>query len=306
MISFRFHLVSLVAVFLALGLGVLAGTTVLNKGIVSVLEAQTRELRETSESLRDRVVRLEGEARMWSAFGNQAMEHLITGRLPGTDVILITQEGTEGAGVQAARRALEEAGAELRVVLSVDRRMTLERGSDRQALALAIGSPGDNPRELQSQAAEALAIRLAFGASDDDVLALLVDAGFLVNQGPGLDTDALGQLGGNGEVFVFVAGGREAPEPGPSEFLVPLVRRLVLQGEAVAAAENLESQYDFVGLLRGDGAVSDQMVTQDNVDRIPGEVGLVLALQELLTDGRGGHYGVKDGANGPIPSAGGG
>ena len=83
MISFRFHLVSLVAVFLALGLGVLAGTTVLNKGIVSVLEAQTNELRETSASLRQRVDRLEGEARMWSAFGNQAMEHLVAGALPG-------------------------------------------------------------------------------------------------------------------------------------------------------------------------------------------------------------------------------
>jgi hypothetical protein len=306
MISFRFHLVSLVSVFLALGLGVLAGTTVLNKGIVTVLEAQTRELRETSESLRDRVERLEGEARMWSAFGNQVREHLLTGRLPGTDVILITQEGIDGAGIQGARQALEEAGAELQAVLTIHRRMTLDRGSDRQALALAIGIPGEDPQDLQSQAVEALAIRLAFGSSDDDVLARLLEEGFLVNQGPGLDGDALRQLGGNGEVFVVVAGGREAPAPEPSDFLVPLVRQLVLQGETVAAVENLESQYDFVGLLRGDGAVSEQMVTQDNVDMIPGEVGLVMALGELLTDGRGGHYGVKDGASGPIPSAGGG
>jgi hypothetical protein len=306
MISFRFHLVSLVAVFLALGLGVLAGTTVLNKGIVSVLEAQTGELRETSASLRDRVERLEGEARLWSAFGNQAMEHLVTGRLPGTDVILITQEGTDGAGIQGARRALEEAGADLRAVLSIDRRMTLDRASDRQALALAIGTSGEDPRDLRIQAVEALAIRLSFGTSGDDVLVHLLDAGFLVTQGPGLDGDALGQLGGNGEVFVVVGGGPEAPTPAPADFLVPLVRQLVLQGESVAAVENLESQYEFVGLLRGDGTVSDQMITQDNVDRIPGEVGLILALQELLTEGRGGHYGVKGGANGTIPSAGGG
>ncbi|HEV8572449.1 MAG TPA: copper transporter [Actinomycetota bacterium] len=306
MISFRFHLVSLVAVFLALGLGVLAGTTVLNKGIVTVLEAQTDDLRERTADLRDQVERLQGEARMWSAFGNQAMDHLIAGRLPGTDVILITQEGTDGAGIQSARRALEEAGADLRAVLSIDRRMTLERGPDRQALALAIGTSDNDPGELRAQAAEALAIRLAFGTSGDDVLARLIDAGFLVNQGPGLNGDALRQLGGNGEVYVIVAGGQEDPAPTPSDFLVPFVRRLVLQGESVAAAESLESRYEFVGLLRGDGAVSDQMVTQDNVDRIPGAVGLVLALQELLTEGRGGHYGVKGGANGTIPPAGGG
>lgn len=306
MISFRFHLVSLVAVFLALGLGVLAGTTVLNKGIVTVLQAQTENLREQSAGLRDRVERLEDEARMWAAFGNQAMEHLVAGRLPGTDVILITQEGTDGAGIQGARRALEEAGAELRAVLSVHRRMTLDRGSDRQALALAIGTSGDDAGALQEQAAEALAIRLAFGSTGNDVLAGLLDAGFLVNRGPGLDGDALRQLGGNREVFVVVAGGPEGADPSPTDFLVPLVRRLVIQGEAVAAAESLDSQYEFVGLLRGDGLVSDQMVTQDNVDRLPGEVGLVLALQGLLTNGEGGHYGVKGGATASIPPASGG
>jgi len=303
MISFRFHLVSLVAVFLALGLGVLAGTTVVNKGIITLLQAQTNELRETSADLRQRVVRLEGEARMSSAFEREAMEHLVAGRLPGTDVILITQEGTDGAGIQGARRALEEAGADLRAVLSVDGRMTLDRGSDRQALALAIGTSGNEPSALQAQAAEALAIRLTFGSTGDDVLASLLEAGFLVNQGPGLDGDELRQLGGNGEVFVVVAGGPEGADPSPSDFLVPLARRLVLQGEAVAAAESLDSQYEFVGILRGDGSVSDQLVTQDNVDRIPGEVGLVLGLQALLTNGQGGHYGVKGGASGSIPPA---
>lgn len=306
MISFRFHLVSLVAVFLALGLGVLAGTTVLNRGIITVLERQTNELRETSADLRERVERLSEEARMWSGFGDQAMKHLLDGRLPGTDVILITQEGTDGAGIQGVRTALDEAGAELRAVLSVNRRMTLERGSDRQALAEALGSSTEDPGDLQAEAAEALAIRLAFGSTGDDVLAQLLEAGFLANQGPGLDGDALRQLGGNREVYVVVAGGRDMPSPAPSDFLVPLVRLLVLQGEAVAAAENLDSQYEFVGLLRSDGTVSGQMVTQDNVDRVPGEVGLVLALRELLSGGRGGHYGVKGGASAPIPPPSGG
>ncbi|HYH28079.1 MAG TPA: copper transporter, partial [Actinomycetota bacterium] len=55
MISFRFHLVSLVAVFLALGLGILAGTTVLDRQIVSQLERQTDRLSRTAEGLREDV-----------------------------------------------------------------------------------------------------------------------------------------------------------------------------------------------------------------------------------------------------------
>src|SRR5688572_21206890 len=111
MISFRFHLVSLVAVFLALGLGVLTGTIVLNRGVVAVLGGQTERLREQSADLRRRVDRLEEQAEISSAFENAAMAHLVNGRLPGTDVILITQEGTDGAGIQGVRRALDEAGA---------------------------------------------------------------------------------------------------------------------------------------------------------------------------------------------------
>src|SRR5438876_572478 len=41
LISFRYHVVTIVAVFLALGLGVLAGTTVLDQGLVKNLKART-------------------------------------------------------------------------------------------------------------------------------------------------------------------------------------------------------------------------------------------------------------------------
>ena len=41
MIPWRYHLVSIMAIFLALGLGVLVGTTVINPGLVKNLSSQT-------------------------------------------------------------------------------------------------------------------------------------------------------------------------------------------------------------------------------------------------------------------------
>ena len=48
MISLRYHIVSLVAVFLALALGIVVGSTVLQEGTVSVLRATSERVRQES------------------------------------------------------------------------------------------------------------------------------------------------------------------------------------------------------------------------------------------------------------------
>ena len=52
MISLRYHIVSLVAVFLALALGIVVGSTVLQEGTVSALRATSQEVRQRSEENR--------------------------------------------------------------------------------------------------------------------------------------------------------------------------------------------------------------------------------------------------------------
>jgi hypothetical protein len=64
-------------------------------------------------------------------------------------------------------------------------------------------------------------------------------------------------------------------------------------------ANGPEQEQPFVARLR-DGDVATRIATQDNVDQIPGQIGLVLALEDLI-QGVPGHYGVKDGASRVIP-----
>lgn len=301
MISFRFHLVSIVAVFLALGLGVLTGTTVLNRGIVAQLERQTDQLVETSGRLRDQVRELQVEADVWSGSWDQVTDFLIGGRLQGTRVVLVTQEGTAPAGIDRVRRGLETGGAELQAVLSVDERMALLSEADIQELEGLVGAEGGDPTTVAAATAVALADRLADGPGSEDLLGEMIGAGFLLNRGPGLGAPALRQVGGPEQVTVVVAGGPGAPAIEPQVFLVPMVARLVERGASVAAAEPAASEYQFVTVLRGESAIERAIVTQDNVDAKPGEVGLVLALEDLLREGRPGHHGVKQGADGLLP-----
>jgi hypothetical protein len=303
MISFRFHLVSLVAVFMALGLGVLAGTTVLDQGIVAGLEEQARTLERDLGQVRAENEEIRAEVERLREFSEEILPHMVEGRLDAQEAVLITQEGTDDAAINRVREGLEAAGADVMALLSVAPRMALPTEEDRQDLARVVGAEDvTDPAELKLLTAEAVAARLSFGPSEADLLEALIQAEFLLNQGPGLGEQGLSQLSA-ADLVVVVGGGSEQPALRPDRFLVPLVASLAGNGDgkAVAAAESLGSTYEFVTLLRSDGETANRIVTQDNVDEPTGEVGLVLALEDLMVFGEAGHYGVKDGASDLIP-----
>lgn len=301
MISFRFHLVSLVAVFMALGLGVLSGTTVINRGIVRGLEETQQRLEAGNASLRARVAELHAEGDVWGAFAEELMGYLVADQLSGQELVLITQEGTDDAAVTSVQRTLEEAGGRIVTLLSVSSRMSLPTEDDRIDLAQAIGEDPDlDPELLKADAARELAEDLSPGSPGADVLGELLAGEFVFNLGLQLSAAELRGLS-EADAIVVVGGGPEPPAPQPDRFLVPFVAAASTNGAPVAAAETVDSAYDFVTLLRDDGAVADRIVTQDNLNQVPGEIGLVLALDELLTTGRNGHFGVKSGASSVIP-----
>jgi hypothetical protein len=298
-ISFRFHLISLVAIFLALGLGVLTGTTVLNRGIVDQLERQTDQLAAQASDLRETVQRLEVERSEWNRFAQAVSGSLIEGRLEDLEVVLVTQEGTDPTALGGTRDALASAGASLRMQLSANGRMTLADDGDVAALADLLGMrPTVDADQVSETAARRLADQLSFGTAGTDVLGEMEEAGFLVHQGD----ESIPRTPETEVVIVVVAGGPGDPVIDPATFLIPMVERLALNGQAVVASEPRATGYEFVTVLR-EGDVSGRIVTQDNVGQIPGEVGLVLGVERLVAEGEAGHYGVKAGAAEFVPAA---
>ena len=298
MISFRFHLVSLVAVFMALGLGVLAGTTVINQGIVADLDRRLDDFEQVNQQLREDVSELQAEVDAWTS----VRPYLVHDQLLGEQAIVVTEQWTDENTATSVLEGLRRAGADVMALLSVGDRMALVTEGDRQALADALGAPGVTTADaLRAQAATDLADRLAFGPVGADVLADLIDQDFLLNQGAQLGDEGLEQLAA-ADLVVVVAGNGERPVVQPGSFLVPLIEALAdADTQAVGAAEGYGSAYDFVGLLREDGAVADSIVTQDNVDQVPGQIGFVLGLKDLVRFGVSGHYGIKDGASRALP-----
>ncbi|HWC32337.1 MAG TPA: copper transporter, partial [Actinomycetota bacterium] len=182
MISFRFHLVSLIAVFLALGLGIITGTTVINRAIVSQLEDQTNRLVAQEAENRAAITRLQAEVDTATAFAEQAAGYLVDGALEQESVAVVTEEATDPDAITAAQTALTEAGAEVVALLALDDALSALNESQRTQLGAALGFEADGDAgAFGAQIASALANRLAFGVrpGQPDVLATLISEGYL-------------------------------------------------------------------------------------------------------------------------------
>jgi hypothetical protein len=302
LISFRYHVVSIVAVFLALALGVLLGTTVVNQGVIENLSQRTNNAVTRSEQLRSQVGELQAELRSWDQFGAAVEPVLISGQLNAREVVIVTQEGVDAAEVDGVRQALTDAGASVVSLIVVTNRMALLDEEARTELQTIIGplAPADDPGALSEAAAGELATRLINGPGRTrDLLSELIDGRFLVVRG---GTGTIEQIGRTSQALSILAGGNREPVLSPESFLAPLTVALAENARPVVAAETAETTYPFVPILRRDGSLDGQVVTVDNADTMPGRIAVVLGLRDLLQEpGRGGHFGVKGGASALIP-----
>lgn len=302
MISFRQHVVTIVAVFLALALGLLAGSAFIQPRLVDQLRSQVEEQRGTMDDLRQQVSELSDRYADEQAFNDAALQHLTQGRLPERDVVVIAQSGIEDEVVSSARQALEAAGATV-VVLAARETLAPQDEGTQAELSELLALPGVDPEDLPGRTAEALADRLASGGSadpeDPDLLSDLLTQGYLAPVDAGLSDATVAAIGGPDQVVVVLSGGQaEEPVMAPEAFAVPLVRRLAELGIPVAGGESADTLLPFVAILRASGV--DGVVTVDDVDQSRGGAALVLGLDRLLASGEGGDYGVKDGAV-PLP-----
>jgi hypothetical protein len=301
LISFRYHLVTIVAVFLALGLGLLAGTTVINGALVKRLQIQT-------DNLQQRATTAEGQASELKHQVDELVPYIMADKLPGANVVLVTYDGTDGTTLDRTESSLKAAGANVVGVLPMTSRMALTDADTAKALAKIVGAPANTPTPtLQRAAAIDLARRLSAApprpGPGGDLLTQLVSEGF-IRKGD-LSPATLRAIGQPGDAVVAVTGGASKLDLKPQAFMVPLVDQLVKGGMPVAAGESTHSADPFVPLLRDDGNVDGQeIVTVDDLDRAIGGAALVLGLDQLLNApaSGGGNYGVDGNSLIPTPS----
>ena len=316
MISLRYHIVSLVAVFLALALGIVVGSTVLQEGTVSALRATSQEVRQRSEENRRENVALNQENSRLRSFGASVLPELVQDRLKGRSVVLVDTDKVDSGMRDAVRKVLEDAGARVDGQITfADDRLALAAEADRTAMARLLAvEDGGTPEALRGELVSRLAARLANSTAlpqedarrASDMLTGLQDADFLadlkLSQPLAAGTDPFPH---QGSMFVLLGPAATAtPAVAPDAFLVPLAEQVSAQaGSPVAGGEAaaVPEQTSWILALRDNRAVSRRVSGIDSVDTVYGQLALVEALEDSLQRLPAGQYGSKAGASGLLP-----
>lgn len=312
MINFRFHVVSIVAVFLALALGVVMGSTVVDRAIVSSLRNRIDRVERHADEQQAENDALRTELGQREAALGASAPFAVTSRLTGLSLAVVVEPGTDAAAVDDLVALARTAGSNVGGVLEVtDAWDDPSRVAD---LRTAAGVEARGARQVRAAAWAALAERIGAGvAADpaDDVLARLAAAGFVtyrtVGDAPATSPTFPLTWPGAGARAVYVVRA-VAGEPAPqAERTAARAGALAAAGVQTTAAEDhrdgegVPARGQILTNVRDDETLRTRLSTVDDLDLVEGRIASVLASADL---GRGvtGRYGVGAGVQGPMPA----
>lgn len=110
MIDFRYHLVSLVAVFLALAVGIILGAGPLADPIGDTLTGQVDKLREDRNQLNEQLTEAQSQINVQDQTIEQFAPRIFNGFLQGTGVALVVLPDAEAEDVKAVSEIVTAAG----------------------------------------------------------------------------------------------------------------------------------------------------------------------------------------------------
>ena len=328
MINFRFHIVSLTAVLLALGIGLVLGTTFLDDATINGLERQLDGLENDLDRAQARndeqQSQLEAFREEAALLGEQAGERLYAGQLEGDPILVVSTRGIDGELVDGVVSSLVQADADLLGVWWLTDRMMLDDDSDVADLSEVLELNTDDVDRLRRNLAVQLGDVL-YGAADAPsadpngaapaepaLLSRLREAGFVEYQLPdGVDGDVVA-LPTSGTRIVVVDG-PDASVPA-TEVIVPVLGEMTDDGPTpvVATQPTVDTGDDvdpatqptLVAAVRGDDTLVQRVSGVDDLDRVSGRIATVLATVDAVPgDPTIGQYGSGDGANRLLPPA---
>ena len=142
MIDFRYHLVSLVSVFLALAVGIVLGAGPLKGTIADTLSSSVDQLRAEAANLRTQRDTAQTAADNRDTFTTSVLPVLVGGQLPGDRIVLITLPGADNDAVKPLTQALTDAGATVTGQIDIKEAWTdPAKAKDRAAAVAALADP---------------------------------------------------------------------------------------------------------------------------------------------------------------------
>jgi len=301
-INFRYHVVSLTAVFLALAIGLIVGTSALNGPLSDSLRHQVDSLTKSNDIYRDKTTQLEAEVSQREQFATEVAPLVLGGKLADRRVLVVSFQGSDSY-VADVITDLKHANAKVTGQVEIqDSMMSPSNGPTLLDLEhTAYNTSGVNVQNIPtfSDGVETATALLAAVLADhspalsDDavntVLQAYEKAGFI---------DVSGKVGGPAEAIVVLAPTPYTDQNGDSENknVVTLIDQFSKVGHIVVGAAGNAGKGNVIASVTGDASLSSRVSTVDNANTPQGAIATVLALTEQVVYNRAGHYGITSSA----------
>jgi hypothetical protein len=310
-LSFRFHIVSLIAVFLALAIGIAVGSTFIDRAIVDslqdrvdVVSANLDTRRAENEALSEQIDGLE-------EYVVDVAPWVVEDRLNGRSILVVAERGIEDEPVEATVEIMRQAGADVPGIVWLEPGLALRTAEERQVLSDTFGFEAGDEALLQARLWRRLSAEDPADAGE--ALALLVDAGLAELDTAGGEAVEPSTLRLSSGTVVLVTGNESAISP-DGEHVARAAGVLTEANVAVMAGEvylpatsegedGAQRRGESLQPIVDDPLLSQTVSTDDALDLLRGRTSAVLVLDELAA-GRVNHVGYGAGADGPVPPPG--
>jgi hypothetical protein len=322
MIDFRYHLVSIVAVFLALAIGIVLGSTELQGTTIDALRLSSNSLKSelsVSNNQRDSYEQQVGADQQFLA---TAEPRLLAGELPQARIVLITEPGASSDVVAGIKQAAGLAGATVIGQVELQPSFNDLSGATQSSLCgidsdlastdqTTLATPSNQQTECQQEAAQLIGTAVLAtttaneteGISSADaqtLLAAYAQAGYLTISDAPYDRATLA-------VIVTPA---TAPADGQNDPANQVLLAITPQFAAASAATIVvgssagsAASGSPISVLRS-SSVSSEVSTVDNADTTIGQISAMWALSNQLRGEKANSYGISGAsAVSPVPLA---
>jgi hypothetical protein len=322
-IDFRYHLVSIVAVFLALAIGIVLGSTALQGDTIDALKSINNSTQNQLNAANAANRSYAQQVSNGDTFVQTAEPALLKDMLTGDKIVLVTEPGAPSAVISGIQQAAADAGATITgtvalqlkfndlsaPTLSILGQLNAQLGSTD---GIALSPPADTQTVYQQQAAQLIADALLDKTAGQSALPSSADARTTLNgyENGGYLTVSSGNPTAGATLAVIVtppATAADGPSDPADEVLPALATEFAEASAATVVAGptmTAPASSSAISVLRSDSTVSGLVSTVDNADSKIGQISVIWALANQLQGGKPNSYGVSGASavSPPVPS----
>lgn len=306
MINFRYHVVSLTAVFLALAIGLVVGTAALNGPVANDLSDRVNQLTKSNSQYRAQVNALNQEVAQKEQFATDIAPELLAGKLAGRRVVVVSMSKSSDL-VQPTIDMLTLGGATVTGQIEIEDSFVdaakgpdlLDLAEESQTTDTITGLPSNSDGVETSTALFAAVLTdhtpVVPQSVRENVLKAYASAGYLSFKDDSITSPA--------EAVVFLGPLPYTDTNASTENagVVTIVSQFATVAPTLVGADGSAGSGNIIGAITGDQSLAGVVSTVDNVGTPQGRVAAVLALSDQLDKDQIGHYGLASSATSLVP-----